>query len=240
MLAHFIDQKHISLYEVSKSTGIPYSTLSDVVSGKTDILNMKTGSVLCLAGFFGVTVEELCAESDENMAYIYNKGRNIFVEIAGEVIKYMGPKNLIAFKHINSVDNNVLSVDTYFKDEGNVIFVEEDYIPVEDIVKPYDINIPKDIRYEIKYDANSALKVIDNSIMVSDNMAMTYHEGSAGDIQIEITNIARMNNRMLLRLKDYAVLSTNMSANMQKRAINAVKRNTELIDMELRERGAYA
>ena len=240
MLAHFIDQKHISLYEVSKSTGIPYSTLSDVVSGKTDILNMKTGSVLCLARFFGVTVEELCAESAGNIAYIYNKGRSIFLEIADEVIEYMGPKNLIAFKHINSVDNNVLSVDTYFEDEDGRIFTEEDYIPVEDIIEPYNINIPKDISYEIKYESNSTLKVIDNSIMVSDNMAMTYHEGSAGDIEIEVTDIARMNNRMLLRLRDYAVLSTNMSANMQKRAINAVKRNTELIDVELRERGAYA
>ena len=36
-LKDILSEKKISLYQFSKETGIPYSTLSDIVNGKTEI-----------------------------------------------------------------------------------------------------------------------------------------------------------------------------------------------------------
>ena len=54
------------------------------------------------------------------------------------MFSYIGPKNLIGFKNIVDNRNNVLYVDTYFKDECDRIYVEEDYIDLNDVFEGYD------------------------------------------------------------------------------------------------------
>ena len=46
MLKDILNQKCISLYKAAKETGIPYSTLSDIVSGKTQMDSVAAGTVL--------------------------------------------------------------------------------------------------------------------------------------------------------------------------------------------------
>ena len=59
MLNDLLEQKQISKYLLSKVTGIPYSTLSDICSGKTSIAKCSAETVYKLAKFFNVTMESL-------------------------------------------------------------------------------------------------------------------------------------------------------------------------------------
>lgn len=59
LLNDLLEQKQISKYLLSKVTGIPYSTLSDICSGKTSIARCSAETVYKLAKFFNVTMESL-------------------------------------------------------------------------------------------------------------------------------------------------------------------------------------
>ena len=54
-----LDNKGVSVYRVSKDAGIPYSTLCDLVSGKTDINNANVRTLALLASYLGITMDDL-------------------------------------------------------------------------------------------------------------------------------------------------------------------------------------
>ena len=238
MLKDVIEERNESLYSISKNTGIPYSTLCDVMSGKTNMENMRCGTLNRLAKYFELSMDYLYGNNNNaNKAYIFNEGRYIHLIVLNEEITYMGPKNLVSFKHINKKQENVLYIDTYFTDEEGKIYVEEDYVDLEGLAIEY--NNPKisEMDYIIgKPNGSRKMKTIDDAILVSDNLAISVKDSSSDDILIEVTNVARSSQRLVIRLKDYALIETNMSKALQKRAIDAVKRNRELIDMEIEER----
>ena len=76
----------------------------------------------------------------------------------------------------------------------------------------------------------------ENSLLVSDGMAIMLGDNGTNDTVVEIYNLKRNQEKTLLRLKDYTVLSSNMKSQMQTRAIEAAKRNIVLILQESRER----
>ena len=84
------------------------------------------------------------------------------------------------------------------------------------------------------------IRLIDEALMVSDGMAISYNVGSVGDIQLSVTNISRNKMFMKVRLSDYTVLETNMSKNMQNRALGAVKRNATLLQTMCEKELKYA
>lgn len=59
MLNEWIKQKNISLYRLSKNSGIPYSTISDICSGKTQIEKCSGETIYKLAKELDITMEEL-------------------------------------------------------------------------------------------------------------------------------------------------------------------------------------
>lgn len=59
MLNDLLEQKHMSKYMLSKITGIPYSTVSDICSGKTSIKKCSAEIVYKLSKTFNVTMESL-------------------------------------------------------------------------------------------------------------------------------------------------------------------------------------
>ena len=69
-------------------------------------------------------------------------------------------------------------------------------------------------------------------------MAVHIHSGDNGtdDIILEITNIKRNKEKMLLRLRDYSVLFSNMSKKMEERALASVRINRTLLEEEVGER----
>lgn len=83
---------------------------------------------------------------------------------------------------------------------------------------------------------NKKEKLIDESLMVSDNFALIANINTADDIIIETVNLSNTNKKANIRLKDLTVLQTNMTDSSLKRAVEAIKRNMILIQQELIER----
>ncbi len=238
MLNDIMDQKNITTYALSKKAGIPYSTLSDIVSGKTNIQDVSATVLYKLSQGLGVSMEALyLGKSERSTYYIYNKGRNITLYASRREFTYQGPKNLVGFRNINDIKNNVLYMDTYFYDTDGRIYVEEDYIDLNDVMAggedlldcPYDIIIGLPGMSRTKF-------LIDNSLMVSDGMAIILTDNGTKDTVLEVVNLKRNKEKMMLRLKDYALLYSNMTGNMENRAIESVKRNHDLIIGETQER----
>lgn len=63
MLERILKEKNMSIYQCSKLSGIPYTTLSEVVRRKTNIGKCTAEMVYKLAKLLGVTVEELLQDS---------------------------------------------------------------------------------------------------------------------------------------------------------------------------------
>ena len=63
MLKAYLAAHNISIYSISKSSGISYSTLNDIVNCKVEIANVKAGIVYSLAKILGISMDtlfELC------------------------------------------------------------------------------------------------------------------------------------------------------------------------------------
>ena len=59
MLKEFLCRKGLSLYKLSEISGIPYSTLNDIVNYKVDIAIIRAGIVFKLAGILELSMDEL-------------------------------------------------------------------------------------------------------------------------------------------------------------------------------------
>ena len=238
MLNEIMDQNNITTYALAKKTGIPYSTLSDIVSGKTDIQDVSATVLYKLSQGLGVSMESLyLGKSDRNTYYLSNAGRNVTLYAGRMEFTYQGPKNLVGFRNIRSMKNNVLYIDTYFRDENGRIYVEEDYIDLMDVMTGHEelLTYPYDIILGIPGESKTSY-LIDNSLMVSDGMAITLSDNGTKDTILEVVNLKRNKEKLMLRLNDYALLYSNMSKNMEKRAIESVRRNHALIAEEAAER----
>lgn len=240
MLKDILIERNESVYNVSKKTGIPYSTLSDLVNEKTKIENVQASVVYRLAKYLKMTMDALYGDESPEIITLTNKGRQIILNIDGVDYQFLGPKNLVAFKKINKVDSDVIYVDTYYMND-DVIYVEEEYVDIKDVLSEYDIPVPRNYIVLIKeHKSSTKLKLMDESLMVSDNMSMSYSVGSADDIQITVTNMARPNMHVKIRLHDLTVLESNMSDNMIKKSVAAVKRNMIILEELIKEHRAYA
>ena len=61
MLEYFLQKKKITKYRLSKNSGIPYTTLSDILSGKTQLEKCSAETVYKLSKELDVSMEELLA-----------------------------------------------------------------------------------------------------------------------------------------------------------------------------------
>lgn len=65
MLKAYLTTHNISIYSISKSSGISYSTLNDIVNCKVEIANVKAGILYALAKTLEISMDmlyELCRE----------------------------------------------------------------------------------------------------------------------------------------------------------------------------------
>lgn len=63
MLKEYLNTHNISIYSISKNSGISYSTLNDIVNCKVEIANVKAGIIYSLAKTLGISMDalfELC------------------------------------------------------------------------------------------------------------------------------------------------------------------------------------
>ena len=245
MLMDFLIQKNVSVYRASKDTGIPYTTLNEIMVEKTDIKKCSADTLYRLAKYLNVSMERLYEGEvkAKSRFFLSNKGCNVFVSVGGHEYMYRGPKNLIAFKRINKVETDVIYVDTYFESSDGKIYVEEDYVDLRDILEEYGAGNFLCDEYEvvIKESGNSTkMGLIDESLLVSDNFAICHIPNSTSDVWVKAVNLTRRSNMLTYNLSRGDIISTNMSARMAKRAVEAISRNIELITDELEIRSAYA
>ena len=59
MLKEFLQQKDLSIYKLAGISGIPYSTLNDIVNHKVDIANIRAGIIFKLANVLNISMDEL-------------------------------------------------------------------------------------------------------------------------------------------------------------------------------------
>lgn len=178
-----------------------------------------------------------------SILYLYNTGRNVHLELNNIHIQYLGSKALQKFVKVNRFEEGVIYVETQFS-YGS----DEDYIDVEDVLSEFNYDAEKlipEIKQVIIKEENEMMDtdkkknkqyLIDESILVSDNLALMANVGSANDLQIEVISLANTNMKAVVRFSDSQVLLHNMSDRMLERAVNAVNRNKELILDEVKER----
>lgn len=58
-----MEEKRITKYRLAKESGIPYTTVGDICSGKTDLKKCSAETVFKLAKALGVTMEELLCDA---------------------------------------------------------------------------------------------------------------------------------------------------------------------------------
>jgi len=59
MLKDYLNEKKLSMYKVSKESGVPYSTLNDLVNGRVDIDSCKVALFLRLSRYLGMSMDAL-------------------------------------------------------------------------------------------------------------------------------------------------------------------------------------
>lgn len=66
MLEAILKQKNISMYQCAKLSGIPYTTLSELIRGKTRIEKCSAETIYRLSRVLGVSMEDIISDSIEN------------------------------------------------------------------------------------------------------------------------------------------------------------------------------
>ncbi len=59
MLKSFLRDRNISLYKLSKASGVPYSTLNDLANSKLTVDNIKSGQLKAMADALDIDMDSL-------------------------------------------------------------------------------------------------------------------------------------------------------------------------------------
>ena len=104
-IKEYLKNNKISVRKISESTGIPYSTLNDILNAKTDIDNATLKTVLKIAEHLNINVEELrqmCKDMipavDGGKIVIVNK--KYYVQHSDGEIEYITKANPLNLKHL--------------------------------------------------------------------------------------------------------------------------------------------
>jgi transcriptional regulator with XRE-family HTH domain len=85
-----LKQKNLTKYRLSKISGVPFTTVSEIAAGKTKIENCTGGNLYRIAKALGVTVEDLLAGSME-----YRQSFDIFKSNICHQVRDMGDIDFI-------------------------------------------------------------------------------------------------------------------------------------------------
>jgi DNA-binding Xre family transcriptional regulator len=85
-----LQEKHLTKYKLSKMSGVPFTTISEITTGKTKIKNCTGENLYKLAKALDVTVEDLLADSMEN-----RQSFDVFKSNICHLVKDMGDIDFI-------------------------------------------------------------------------------------------------------------------------------------------------
>jgi len=138
MLKMYIKEKNISMYELSKKTGISYSTINDLVNGKVELDNCRYGMVRKIAEALDMTIAELDLLCSVKKYVSCDKYR-----IKGEIKVTNKKYHVIFYDGTQLVDKEIYpvnEVNTRFV-EGAALWDIEDYFLEKEMKKAYEIYI---------------------------------------------------------------------------------------------------
>ena len=102
-----LERKKISGYALSKGTGIPYTTVCDLINGKTSVKNISLKNAILISDFLKISIIDFARlESVELIAFRYFRNNTL------SELKRMGYKGFIE-KVLNSKE-----IDFYYKNNG--------------------------------------------------------------------------------------------------------------------------
>ena len=96
-LNEILDQKEMSKYKLSKISGLPFTTVSEIATGKSKIKNCTGETLYKLAKALDVTIESLLADSME-----YRQNFETFKSNVCHMVKDMGDLEFI----IDTLESN--------------------------------------------------------------------------------------------------------------------------------------
>lgn len=129
MLKDYLKTHHITVKSLSVETDIPYSTLNDIVNGKTEIDRVSFGTVRKISGALAITIDELadmCAGP-----YPVSSEYKVIIRNKKYYLRYNN-EEIFLFK-VNRINSDYISfaVDAYLDEERKKQEVEDkwmDYI----------------------------------------------------------------------------------------------------------------
>ena len=95
MLKQYLKQKNLSIYKLATLSGIPYSTLNDIVNHKVDIANIRAGIVFKLSNILNISMDELY-ELCSNQITIHLEGYS-----AKGIVNIKNKKYVLEFQYQN-------------------------------------------------------------------------------------------------------------------------------------------
>lgn len=101
-----LDEKKMSKYKLSKESGVPQATISDICSGKTAIEKCAAGTLHKMAKVLDVTVDELleAEEKSKNKNEEYRSSFETFKSNVCHYVKDMGDIDFI----IHTLEHNTI------------------------------------------------------------------------------------------------------------------------------------
>lgn len=80
MFKEFLTENNISVYKLSKNSGVPYSTLNDLVNLKLPVENIRAGQLKSIANVLDIKMEELY-DLCEYEKTVFSKKYNIYADV---------------------------------------------------------------------------------------------------------------------------------------------------------------
>ena len=115
MLKGYLNEKNISVYSISKSMGIPYSTVNDLVNGKVDITNCKVSLLKRLSEQLGMSMDamySICSGEERRLENRYGYNYTINVKNKSYYVEFMYDSKPVEIE-LCKVNRNT----TYYIDE---------------------------------------------------------------------------------------------------------------------------
>jgi len=108
-----LTNKNMSKYRLSKLTSIPYSTLNDIVSKKTDIMNCSVSTVYKIAQALDVSIEILINTNSNSINLSIQPDFEAFRSNVKQAINDNNPYNFIKYVHKENSIRKLYDEDFY-------------------------------------------------------------------------------------------------------------------------------
>ena len=108
--ADLLLEKNITIYKLSKESGVPKTTIFDIASGKSNILDCSGRNLLKLSKCLGVTIEYLLKLDQELYNPTFDKNMPLFLAESIDRIKKAKKKRSNQLNHYCNEANNSINV----------------------------------------------------------------------------------------------------------------------------------